>query len=79
MFTEIPVLLAHALKLVNKSPSYISQVLFKVLHLLDLRVTYTVCYTFKSQVSISYSPLALREINPTDYQNELSCEGLFFQ
>lgn len=79
MFTEIPVLLARALKLINKSPSCIRWVLFKALHFLGLRMTYIVCCTFKSRVSISYGPLALLELSPTDYQNQMCYGGLFFQ
>ena len=58
-----------ALKLVNKYPSHITQVLFKLPPLLGVGVSDIVC---SPRVSVSYNPPTLPELNPAGLQSSQS-------
>ena len=51
--------------------------IFKLLSLLDLGASDIVYVPFKSGVSVSYSPLALRVLSATDFQSQMSWDLIF--
>lgn len=66
---QIPACLAHALKFVNKSPFIYNPGAFQsAIFVLGLGPSDMACWLFKSGVSVFYSPLALLELSPTDFE-----------
>lgn len=77
-FHQISASSSHAPKLVNKSPSWVTQTLLKLLPLCWNSEHVSFCVPFKNGIFVSYSPSALLNISPTGSQSQVSC-GLVFQ
>lgn len=50
---------------------------FQMLHLLRLRVNEVLHLSFKGRISVSYSPLTLPDVNPADFQSQVSWQLVF--
>lgn len=68
---------AHALKLANKSSSYVAQLLFKLLSPCWVSEQVRLCEPFKNRALVSYSPPALPELRPTDFQSQMLWRLIF--
>ena len=67
MILQIPVLLAYVLKWVNKSPSSITQTLFKLLFLRYFLLSDIVGWLSNSRIVVSYRLLVLLELSFADF------------